>query len=444
MIKSSGSEGVPYVRCRRCRNRGRAGTVHSSQRDFVVGVLIRVFLNLYREVEIMKSLILHQPIRRLGQASKAKVVLYLLSTNVVLYLLSRSYGDALLRTIYNYIESYKDPLLRKVRKPIAEDVSSKVDESRVDSAIQKAAAWLENALRKSDDHCIHGKWEIWDTANVVLALLSANVRSASVKKAVSFILGNQKSHKGFLHRLSGKEEEYCTEATSVSLMAAYKYKGRITSEIEDGIHFLLKKQRKCGGWEVGPYLGPKAHEVNLTLNYHPSVTGFALQPLLVTKNITKEALEKALKFLENTQRSDGSWGRSLCYYSTEGYAISSISSALALARAMNLSDALTSKIDRIFGSCISYAKSKQNHDGSWSIKGPSTKALATSLFLQSLSNASERGFTLLGINWLIQTQKTDGYWKGGTLDSVNQDTYVTAQALIALIRYKALLSSETN
>ena len=92
------------------------------------------------------------------------------------------------------------------------------------------------------------------------------------------------------------------------------------------------------------------------------------------------------------------------------------------------------KIDKMLGSCISYSKNRQNIDGSWSIKGSSTKSLSTSLFLQTLLNAGEKEFICLGINWLLKHQEKDVFfWKGGTLDNTNIDTFVTSESLLALI-----------
>jgi squalene cyclase len=385
--------------------------------------------------ESFASYMLHHLIYRLPQEIRAR--------NVVIRLILSSSWFGLKNTIYNYIASYNDWLLQKGGNLAAESVLSAPDENRVDSAIQKAAPWLEDRLRKSDDHYIHSTWQIWDTAKVVLALLSANIKSAPVKDAVDFILNNQKSEGGFRFSLSG-DEEYCIETTSLALMAAYKYNGQVTSEINDGINFLIGKQSRCGGWEL-PYLWPGRSElVDLVLNYHPSVTGFALQALLLTKSITIDALEKALNFLFRTQLSDGSWGRSVDYYSTEGYAISSISSALALVKKMNLSSEFASKNYGMLSSCLEFARRKQNVNGSWSIKGPSTKALATSLFLQGLSNAEEGRPSAMysnGIDWLIKAQHDRGFWEGGTLgyDNGRLDVFVTAEALIALSKFRALI-----
>jgi squalene cyclase len=324
-----------------------------------------------------------------------------------------------------------------------------VDMDVVDNALERGVKWLES--KQNDNGSIGLKrWEIWDTVNAVLAMISAGTHSKSIENAVNFILDGQMDDGGFFYEflppsrkdLAGKYV-YCIEATSVALIALYGYERRITAEIKNGIDFLLEKQRECGGWEL-PFLFHEPHEIDLESNYYPSVTGYALQPLLHTNIFSTPVLKRALKFLKKTQHSNGSWGSSIHYYSTEGYAIKNISNALVLmkAKVLNWSYKDRSKIDRMLGSCIKYTKRMQNADGSWSIEGSSTESLSTSLFLQSLLNTNEKSFIGLGMNWLLKKQQRDGFWKGGELAGTNIDTFVTSEALLALCKYKGYLNRE--
>lgn len=340
--------------------------------------------------------------------------------------------------MYYNLRYYKEAIIRKIRRP-EKDID--VDLNLVDHALEKGVNWLER--KQNDDGSIGLKrWEIWETANAVLAKTAAGVRNSLVKDAIKFIIGGQMDDGGFFPEylppsrddLAGKYV-YCIETTSVALMAIYNYAGKITPEIKKGVDFLIAKQHECGGWEL-PYFGLEAHEVNTNLNYFPSVTGYALQPILYTKMYNKQLLKKALQFLESTQHSDGSWGGIGQAYSTEGYAIKNISNALVLMKPLNWSDKNGLKIDKMLSSCISYSKNRQNIDGSWSIKGFSTKSLSTSLFLQTLLNVGEKEFTGLGVNWLLKQQENDGFWRGGTLDNTTIDTFVTSESLLALTKYK--------
>lgn len=336
---------------------------------------------------------------------------------------------------------YKEGLIRKIRRP-KKDVN--VYMTLVDHALEKGVNWLES--KQNDDGSIGLKrWEIWETANAVLAMTAVGVRNSSVKDAINFIIGGQMDDGGFFYEYPPPSRDdllgkyvYCIETTSVVLMAVYKYEGKITPQIKKGIDFLIAKQRECGGWE-SPFFGLEAHEINTNLNYFPSVTGYALQPILYMKMYNKQVLKKALQFLEPTQHSDGSWGKAQAYYSTEGYAIKNISNALLLMKPLNWSDKDRLKIDKMLSSCISYTKNRQNIDGSWSIKGSSTKSLSTSLFLQNLLNVGEKGSIGLGINWLLKHQEKDGFWSGGTLDNTNINTFVTSESLLALSKYSTFI-----
>ena len=340
--------------------------------------------------------------------------------------------------MYYNLRYYKEAFIRKIRGP-KKDIN--VDMSLVDHALEKGVNWLES--KQNDDGSIGLKrWEIWDTANAVLAMTAIGVRNSSVKDAINFIIGGQMDDGGFFYEylppsrddLEGKYV-YCIETTSVALMAIYNYTGRIIPEIKKGVDFLLGKQRECGGWEL-PFFGQEAHDINTNLNYFPSITGYALLPILYTKMYNKQVLKKAIQFLESTQYTDGSWGGITQAYSTESYAIKNISNALVLMKPLDWSDKDRLKIDKMLGSCISYSKNRQNIDGSWSIKGFSTKSLSTSLFLQTLLNVGEKEFIGLGVNWLLKHQEKDGFWRGGTLDNTHIDTFVTSESLLALTKYK--------
>ena len=259
----------------------------------------------------------------------------------------------------------KENVMRKIEGP------SKDEKVRINSlykAIDKSIKWFDIIQRK-DGSIGTKRWKIWDTANTVLAMIKAEHRSRTIDDAINFILDGQREDGGFFFNKSMKGHYYCTEVVSVALSAIYCYEKRVTAEIQKGIEFLLKKQQVCGGWEL-PYMGPEADEVNLNLNYHPSVTGFALQPLLLTNSISEAALKKAIHFLEKTQYPNGSWGRSRPYYLTEGYAINSISKALSLID-VNINE-VKEKIKNISKKCTLYVRKNQNSDGSWSTRGPSS------------------------------------------------------------------------
>lgn len=353
-----------------------------------------------------------------------------------------------------YSRYYYENFYRKITKP-TKDVG--IDLDRVENAIQRGVKWLESIQR--NDGCIGGRlWEIWDTANATLALASTGNDSDSIERAVNFLLQTQLSDGGFFYEqfppsradIRNRRDLYCIETTPVALMAIYKYEGKITAEIKSGIHFLLEKQRECGGWEL-PYLGD-LEIVNIKLNYFPSITGYALRAILcIDKNYPVPQLKRALNFVKETQHKDGSWGKSRCFYHNEGYAIRNMVCALSSVKTLKLSDDMKANVTKMLGSAISYTKRTQNSDGSWSAISIPSKSITTSLFLQSLLIASnnEKHSINLAVDWLLTNQEDEGLWKGGYyghlthpnlgyIDEVNNDVFATSEVIVALGEYKNL------
>jgi len=336
----------------------------------------------------------------------------------------------------SHVSYYMENFLRKVNyKRLKKD--AKVNLEEVEAAIEKGRGWLEG-MQRNDGSIGVRHWEIWETANATLALLTVSKDSESIEPAINFILGGQLDNGGFFFNYLPSSEKgkdlYCTEATSIALIVLYWYEGKLTPEVENGLNFILGKQHECGGWGL-PYIGNQK-VIDTNLNYYLSVTGYSLRAILtINKNCSKSVIERALYFLEKNQHKDGSWGKSAPYYNTEGYAIKNISDALILMRTFEWPDDKKLKIETMLNSCISYTKNKQNADGSWSSGGPSSKSVSTSLFLQSVLNVNE-GFIGLGLNWLLKNQQKEGFWSGGTLDGYSADIFATSEALIALDKFR--------
>jgi hypothetical protein len=353
------------------------------------------------------------------------------------------------RFIGRHASYYYENIQRKFLRP---KVDIKVDINEVEAAIRKGAHRLIN-IQRNDGSIGSRDWEIWDTANAVLGLLEVGITGRAIGDAIEFILQGQMDHGGFFYAYlpqkrgwackQFKERDiYCIETSSAALMAIYGYKRKVTQEIQNGLDFLLEKQRECGGWEL-PYLGCP-EDISLTSNYYPSVTGYALQTLLTIDKCPKSKLSTALGFLEKSQRRDGSWGKSIAYFDTEGYAIKNISKALALTNNLNLSKDNKSSISKMLSSCARYVRKEQNADGSWSIIGPSTKSVSTPLFLQSLLNMGVKDFIGLGVRWLINNQNEKGSWDSGKLDGVSNEVFVIPESLMGLSKFKNMILKDKS
>lgn len=335
-----------------------------------------------------------------------------------------------------------------------------IDLNKVDDAIKSGIRWLENFQRGYG--WIGGRfWEVWNTANALLALTSTDVESNATKPAVDFLLQCQLDNGGFFlegfpasrEDIKYRRDIYCTETVAVALMGIYKYEGKITPEIRAGLDFIIRGQRECGGWDLS-YLGdPKI--VNVKMNYFPSVTGYSLVAiLLIDENPPKKMLEKALAFLKKAQHKNGSFGRSYSYYNTEAYALRNIVSALESIKKMSWPKDVKLDIKKMIGLSISYTKKMQNYDGSWSARSISSKALCTSLFLQTLlaanENDNDKNSINLAVDWLLKNQKDRGFWKGGYyghllhpylgyITEISNDVLATSEAIVSLNEYKKSL-----
>lgn len=307
----------------------------------------------------------------------------------------------------------------------------------IEVAIERGRRWLENQQRPdgSIGKFEPRQWEIWDTANAALALIETGGNKDCITNAVNFVLGGQRENGSFFFNYvpkALKENLYCNciETTGVALLAAYKSEKSVSKEVRKGLDFLIKAQNEDGSWEL--------HYIPRNSKYS-SVTGYALKTLLYLRVCPPKTFQKALAFLEISQQSNGSWGRVSNYYNTESYAIKIISDAFILARNEEwLTKEEREKIDMILQRGISYITKKQNHDGSWSAIGPSSKSISTALYLQTLLNQSNKieknGMKLIGnaACFLIERQSEKGFWYGGKLDKYNCDFFATPEVLIAL------------
>ena len=352
-----------------------------------------------------------------------------------------------------YLRYYWEGFRRRLQRGGSrQQGESAVSLERVEAAIERGVKWLESIQRK--DGSWGRLWEVWNTANAALALTTVGVESEALERAVRFLLESQLESGGFFYEnfpasradIKERKDLYCIETSPVALMALYKYEGKITPEIQRGHNFLVQKQQACGGWEL-PYLGDP-EIVNIKLNYFPSVTGYALRALL-TGNPPESVLERGLEFLERTQRKDGSWGRSRCFYNTEAYAIRNVVGVATMLEKQELLTEMKQKAKELSERALSYALRRQNADGSWSAISIATKELATALYLQSLLEAGVGGSAVLkAVNWLLRRQQEGGYWSGGYygrlvhpslgyIDEVNNDVFTTSEVLVALSGFKS-------
>jgi len=170
------------------------------------------------------------------------------------------------------------------------------------------------------------------------------------------------------------------------------------------------------------------------------VTGFALEALAST-NTTPLNLEAALQYLEETQNKEGHWGIVWQYYGTPYYAMVPILKTVDYHNTGN-------SFDDIINKAKNFLLASQRENGSFHYQselqnGPSIE-LETILALRALlycNTESNNIFIRKGINWLLNNQREDGSWNGGTFPlpyptyQKKEDIFCTAQILIFLYEF---------
>ena len=309
------------------------------------------------------------------------------------------------------------------------------DGHAVSESVRRGSRWLEGLQDERGIIEWGARWNLWDTANAVLGLQKAGGSPSVIEKSLSLLFSYQSGEGGVPNQVGHYGRSYCIETTSMSMLAEYFQKGRVTDEVSRGVGFILGRQHPVGGWET-PYLGISPEEVQVRVNYYPSNTGFALAPVLLFagRRLSDEALAKALAFLAATQRRDGIWGTALSYCSVEGYATRNTLPALRLVA--KRTGPLAGIAGRMVASAEGFARRSQNPDGSWPSRGPSSKELATALMGRSLPMDRGDPTILRAVGWLLGRQRGDGRWSGGSLGGESLDVLATAEAVSLLAEYE--------
>ena len=321
----------------------------------------------------------------------------------------------------------------------------KLEKDRLDQSLKKGVNWLK--LQQNEDGSItlnnDTRFNIWETANSLMAWTYAReyIDDNVIKKAQDFLIKSRSPHNSFFHTTdvdTSKIENHCIETTSAALIALNSTAYDIYT-IEKIKNFILATQTQEGYWEIGtPFITKQRN--------FPSVTGYALMVLGIL-NKKGENINKGLEYLIKTQKDEGDWGTSEFFYDTSYYA--TYVNVVSLV-SYNKADSDTVK------KAIEFVKKNQNEDGSWeySKEGFPSKELRTALALNTLLVSNEpitSPSIQKGIDWLLDNQKEDGRWLGGYFNETlretkgkKEDILATAQALIAISRYKTKLQAATS
>ena len=311
--------------------------------------------------------------------------------------------------------------------------------SEIENAIERGLKWLKS-MQRADGSIGERLYEIWETANAALAFILTGKNGSVVEKALEFVKLGQLEDGSFFHRYLSERDKhigwYCIETSSVAAITLYKYEG-YSETVKKAIDFIKNSQNENGSWYL-PHLR--------YYQDYPSVTGYAIKALLaVDTHVREENIKKAIDWLESRQNKNGNWGSVPNYYNVPGYAMKNICEGLMLA--IRKSIGVKEQAEGMLRASLSYALRFQNPDGSWPMKGESSKNLETALQLQTLANCLEAGVcnaseiktsVKSGLHWLLLNQREDGSWYGGKLFGRNVDVFVTSEVLFSLVRFLVL------
>ena len=252
--------------------------------------------------------------------------------------------------------------------------------------------------------------QLWICSLVIALSLHTTVGIAekspydTIEGAASYIARHQNDDGGWPLMPDGESDVEVTAFAMQALML--KGWGSGSSVIRRGVSYLVKHQKSDGSWN-----GNTAHTI------------FAAIALKRAEAVEYwQAQFNGLKWLEETQKESGSWGREIRQPGNPLYT-GAVLTGLGLLDFDRESELVTKAAD--------WLASRINYDGGWSMEQglrARSSVMVTSWVLQGLSIAYNIDEQLA---WLKQMQNDDGgfgMWKGAP-----SDPEVTAYAILALV-----------
>ncbi len=316
-----------------------------------------------------------------------------------------------------------------------------INEEFIYERVQRALNYLKD-LQQNNGQLIlenHKIFNVWETIQAVRAISlwqnKTDLKESAVIQSALTFLENSETSSGMVLQNDYQQDSYCIETSSeyIKLLAFLETKNAIKNhgKAREKALFVKSKQLPSGAWKIESSAIPEH------LQQFPSVTGFALEALVST-NTTPLNLEAALQYLKETQNKEGHWGIVWQYYGTPYYAMVPILKTVHYYNTGN-------SFDDIIDKAKIFLLTSQRENGSFYYQsenqnGPSIE-LETILALRALlecDTESNNIFIKKGINWLLNNQREDGSWDGGTFPlpypmyKKKEDIFCTAQILIFL------------
>jgi hypothetical protein len=259
-------------------------------------------------------------------------------------------------------------------------------------------------------------------------------------RGLAFLKSAEKSSGLVLHNNRAEYQDlFCVETSAEYIRLLLRLSPQMKPDMAAKLQVIQALQMPTGYWHVA------SPEVPPELQAFPSVTAFAMRALAYGDYRSKyDSL--ALDFLMQSQKDEGHWGVEWQYYGTPFYPMEPILNVLAQRNQQG-------RYDRALQKAKKYLLNSQHNDGRWyyplgGFRSHLSAETQTALALQccfACGLTPGDAAVVKGMKWLLSRQEIDGSWNGGEFPIPNarnkckrEEVYATSLTLIALYRYEQL------
>lgn len=274
--------------------------------------------------------------------------------------------------------------------PRSYNEGASIETRKLEKSIEKGIKFLNDSQTQSGNFGTKGFFDVWETANALLAMHSVyhQLNSDVIKNGLDFLKKHQQEN-GRFHWGSTDNKLFCTETTALCGLVFTLY------GLEENAEKAWMYLKKTEDWyQVFDKQG------NKLFHKFPSILGYILNFAVYHD---EKLVEDNLEYFQGNQNEVGSWGVHASYFQSEFYAIKEIISVL---NKYSINSTKTQELVSLY----------QNYDGGYGFSTNPFKsdALPTSMALRSIIIQSVdqymRDMVNKGINWLINNQNYNGAW----------------------------------
>lgn len=262
--------------------------------------------------------------------------------------------------------------------------------AKIDTSIEKGIRFLHDSQTHDGNFGIKGFFDIWETANALLAIYNHSNLSNSdmIENGLNFLKKYQHEN-GRFHWGSINNKLFCTETTALCGLVFNLY------GLEENAEKTWKFLKTIKSWsQVFEKHG------NKLFHKFPSILGYILNFAVYHD---EKFVENNLEYFQNKRKEVGSWGVHASYFQSEFYAIKEI---IPILNKYHIKNNKTEDFLTLY----------QNFDGGYGFSTNPLKSdvLPTSMALRSIDinniDTPLKKMVNKGVNWLMNSQNYNGGW----------------------------------